>query len=347
MKIGLFDHIEHGDRPLAQLFDERLTFIQAADEAGFYCLHLAEHHQTPLNMVPVPGVFMGAVARATKRIKIGPLVYLLPLYSPLRMVEEICMLDHLSNGRMEIGVGRGVSPFELKYNKVAPEKSREIFIDAFKCLSAGLTTDNLTYSGPHYSYENVPIALRPLQQPHPPFWYGSSGAEGSTWAGEQGLHFVTIGPNDVAKANLDTFKAAFAKRGRAAQPKSEFSDGVVQGVQRHIFVDETDDKAVRWAKPAMEAHLKNINWLRTQHGQNALTDRLRVVRGRTYEECVEEGTVIAGSPRTVLAEIEKQMAEIGANYLLTYMFLGTMSLAEAMRSLALFKAEVMPQVERL
>ena len=57
MKIGLFDHIEHGERPLAQLFDERLAFIQAADEAGFYCLHLAEHHQTPLNMVPIPACF--------------------------------------------------------------------------------------------------------------------------------------------------------------------------------------------------------------------------------------------------------------------------------------------------
>ena len=219
MKVGLFDHIEHGERPTAQLFDERLAFIQAADAAGFYCLHLAEHHQTPLNMVPVPGVFMGAVARLTKKIKIGPLVYLLPLYSPLRMIDEICMLDHLSHGRAEIGVGRGVSPFELKYNKVDPEKSREIFIDAYRCISKGLTTDMLTYKGPHYEYENVPIALRPLQQPHPPFWYGSSGAEGSTWAGEEGLHFVTLGANQFAKTNLDTFKAAFAKRGgKAAQP---------------------------------------------------------------------------------------------------------------------------------
>src|SRR6185312_13229327 len=88
MKVGIFDHIENGDRPTAQLFDERLSFIQECDKAGYYCLHLAEHHQTPLNMVPVPGVFLGAVARATKTIKMGPLVYLLPLYSPLRMIDE-------------------------------------------------------------------------------------------------------------------------------------------------------------------------------------------------------------------------------------------------------------------
>jgi len=348
MKVGLFDHIEHGERPTAQLFDERLAFIQAADAAGFYCLHLAEHHQTPLNMVPVPGMFMGAVARLTKTIKIGPLVYLLPLYSPLRMIDEICMLDHLSHGRAEIGVGRGVSPFELKYNKVDPEKSREIFIDAYRCISKGLATDMLTYKGPHYEYENVPIALRPLQQPHPPFWYGSSGAEGSTWAGEHGLHFVTLGPNEFAKANIDTFKAALAKRGnKPAQPKPEFPGGIAIGVQRHIFVDETDDKAKAWAKPAMDNHLSNINWLRNKHGVTATAIRMRNVRGTTFEECVAEGTAIAGSPRTVLAEIEKQHAQIGFNYLLTYLFLGTMSAGNAMRSLGLFTAEVMPKLARM
>jgi len=348
MKIGLFDHIEHGERPTAQLFDERLAFIQECDNAGFYCLHLAEHHQTPLNMVPVPGVFLGAVARATKRIKMGPLVYLLPLYSPLRMIDEICMIDHLSHGRAEIGVGRGVSPFELKYHKIDPEKSRDIFIDAYRCIVKGLGTELLTYKGPHYQFENVPIALRPLQQPHPAFWYGSSGPEGSTWAGEEGLHFVTLGGNQFARTNLDTFKAAFAKRrNRPAQPKPEFSGGIALGVQRHIFVDETDEKAEAWAKPAMNNHLGNINWLRNKHGVTMAQARMRVVRGQNYEEGVAEGTVIAGSPKTVLARLQEQHKEVGFNYLLNYLFLGTMTMEQAMRSLKLFTAEVMPALEKM
>ncbi len=217
MKFGLFDHVEDGERPLATLFDERLTFVKAADEAGIYCLHVAEHHATPLNMVPVPGVYLGAVARATKRLRLGPLVYLLPLYSPLRLIEEICMLDHLSYGRLEVGVGRGVSPFELRYHKVEHDQSREIFIDAYNCISAGLTTDQLTYSGPHFTYSNVPIALRPLQKPHPAFWYGSSNTIGSTWAGEQGLHFVTLGPMPTAKENIDAFKVRQAFDGHPSQ----------------------------------------------------------------------------------------------------------------------------------
>src|ERR1700724_4621624 len=176
MKIGLFDHIEDGARPLTTLFDERLQFAEAADAAGFYCLHLAEHHATPLNMVPLRGIFMGALARATKRMRLGPLGYLLPLYSPLRLIEEICMLDHLSPGRLEGRVGRGVSPFELNFHKVAHDQSREIFTDAFACISAGLTGDTLNHAGPHFTYTNVPMALRPLQQPHAPFLYGSSNA---------------------------------------------------------------------------------------------------------------------------------------------------------------------------
>src|SRR6202012_5441995 len=187
MKIGLFDHIEDGARPLTTLFDERLQFAKAADQAGIYCMHLAEHHATPLNMVPVPGIYMGALARATKRMRMGPLVYLLPLYSPLRLIEEISMLDHLSYGRLDVGVGRGVSPYELRYHKVEHDDSRDIFFDAFKCVSAGLVTDSLSYKGDHYVYENGPIRMRALQQPHPPFWYGSSNEIGSDFDGAGGV----------------------------------------------------------------------------------------------------------------------------------------------------------------
>src|ERR1700678_2393055 len=230
MKIGLFDHVEDGERPLATLFDERLRFAEAADAAGIYCLQVAEHHATPLNMVPVPGVYLGAVARATKRMRLGPLVYLLPLYSPLRLIEEICMLDHLSHGRLDVGVGRGVSPYEVEFHDVMHAETRDIFIDAFDCLSTGLSSETLTYKSGRYSYKDVPIALRPLQQPHPPFWYASSSEVGSTWAGEHQLHYVPLGATAMAKSNIEAFKAALAKRGAPAQTKEEFTGGGVSGV---------------------------------------------------------------------------------------------------------------------
>lgn len=347
MKIGLFDHVEDGGRPLAALFDERLEFAAAADEAGIYCLQVAEHHATPLNMVPMPGVYLSALARATKRMRLGPLVYLLPLYSPLRLAEEICMLDQLSHGRLDVGVGRGVSPYEVEFHNVVHEQTRDIFLDAFDCLSTALTENPFSFKSGRYAYKNVPMALRPLQLPHPPFWYASSSEIGSTWAGERGLHYVTLGPTAMAKANIATFKSALAKRGAPAQPKAEFPGGIAIGVQRHIFVADTDDEAHRIFKPAMELHLANLNWLRVKQNDTGLTSRLKIPHGTSYEDMVAHGGVIAGTPQTVRAEIEQQTAELGINYLLTYLFLGNMTLADALRSLALFKSEVMPHLAKL
>jgi alkanesulfonate monooxygenase SsuD/methylene tetrahydromethanopterin reductase-like flavin-dependent oxidoreductase (luciferase family) len=173
--------------------------------------------------------------------------------------------------------------------------------------------------------------LRPLQQPHPPFWYGSSNTTGATWAGEHGMHFVSLGPTPFAKTNIDAFKQALAKRGGPAQPKAEFSGGTAIGVLRHIFVADTDAEARRFGKPAMELHLAQLNW----------------PRGATFEDCLADGSVIAGTPQRVRDEIERQVAELGVNYLLTYLFLGAMTLDEALRSLSLFASEVMPRLAQL
>ena len=186
--------------------------------------------RTPLNMVPVPGVYLGAVARATKRMHLGPLVYLLPLYSPLRLAEEICILDHLSHGRLEVGVGRGVSPFELNYHKVAHDQSREIFIDAFDCMSAALTSDTLNYAGKHFTYTNVPMALRPLQQPHPPFWYGSSNTDRRRLVGRARHAFRRQRPD---RARQGQYRRPTGRRSPSAAarrvPKPEFKGGAAIG----------------------------------------------------------------------------------------------------------------------
>ncbi len=350
MKVGLFDHVEHVDgKPLSTLFDERLRFAAAADEAGYWGYHLAEHHCSPVNMVPVPGIFLGALARETKRIRIGTLVYLLTLVSPLKMIEEISMIDQLSGGRMEVGVGRGVSPYELGYHKVDFENSREVFIDAYDCLLAGLTAgDTFSYEGKYHTYKEVPIWLRPQQTPHPAFWYGSSNTTGSQWSGENGLHFTANGPTRMAKENIAAYRAALEKRGGVAQPKAEFSGGGVVGVLRQIVVADTDRDAERIARPAVEQHLLHRNWLRQKHGFTDFANRLRNAGEATFDDVAREGVAIVGSPDTVLREIERQSTELGGfNYLLAYMMFGSMSLPDALRSLDLFAKEVMPKIRDL
>ena len=348
MKFGIFDHIEMADRSMAVAFQERIRFVQAADEAGFWGYHVAEHHASPLNTVPVPGVWLGAVAQATKRIHMGPLTYLLPLYSPLRLAEEICILDHLSNGRYEVGVGRGVSPFELGYHKIDHSKSREIFEDAFKCLKVALTSDTFSYDSDRYAYKDVPVPLRPLQEPNPAFWYASSNATGSTFAGEEGLHFVTNGPSARAKANIDTYREALNKRGGAAQPKGAFKGGAAIGVLRQIVVADTDAQAIAIAAPAVAHHHANLTHLARKHAhEGSVAQRLNIPLAATIEDALREGTVIAGTPDTVCAEIERQVEELGINYLLTYPFFGDMRFDQAMRSLNLFASDVMPRLAHL
>ncbi len=99
MKFGVFDHVDDSGLPLKRLLEDRLRIVEAYDRCGMYGYHLAEHHGTPLGYASSPSIFLAAAAQRTKRIKIGPLIYILPLYHPLRLIEEICMLDNLSGER--------------------------------------------------------------------------------------------------------------------------------------------------------------------------------------------------------------------------------------------------------
>src|SRR5262249_14274498 len=172
MDLGIFDHLDGGDQPLHEFYESRLRLLEQYDAAGFYAYHLAEHHATPLGLAPVPGIFLAAATQRTRRIRLGPCVYCLPLYDPLRLVEEVCMLDQLSRGRFELGVGRGIVPYEMAYFGLHHLETEEIYRETLDILTKGLTGDVLDHRGPRYTYRRVPMVLRPFQRPHPPLWYG-------------------------------------------------------------------------------------------------------------------------------------------------------------------------------
>jgi len=189
LDFGMFDWIDRAEAPLHRLYEERLRLLEVADSAGFFCYHLAEHHATPLGMAPSPALFLSAAAQRTQRIRLGPLVYLLPLYNPLRLIEEVSMLDQLSGGRLELGVGRGVVPYELRYHGIDPDDTRAIFEEALAVLVTGLTNLRLTFEGRHYRYNNVPMELQPLQRPYPPLWYPTHNPESVQYAARNGYNF--------------------------------------------------------------------------------------------------------------------------------------------------------------
>src|SRR3954451_4667399 len=182
MKFGVFDHLDRNDLPLRDYYESRLRIIEAHDRLGFYAYHVAEHHSTPLGMAASPSVFLSAVAQRTRRLRFGPLVYALPLYHPLRMIEEICMLDQMSGGRLEIGFGRGSVPEELIYYGQKPAEAQQVYAEALELIIKGLTERTLTFQSRFFLLDAVPRELPPCQKLSPPIWYGVHAPESAARA---------------------------------------------------------------------------------------------------------------------------------------------------------------------
>ena len=138
MKFGVFDHLDNSGAQLSDFYEDRLQLIEEYDRSGIHIYLTAEHHATPLGMSPSPSVLHSAIAQRTKRLLFGPLVYTLALYHPLRLAEEICMLDHLSKGRFQLGVGRGISPYELSYYGVNPDEAHARYLESFEVVMQAL-----------------------------------------------------------------------------------------------------------------------------------------------------------------------------------------------------------------
>src|SRR4249919_3065763 len=145
MEFGIFDHLDRSPSSLADYYEERLAAVELFDRAGFHAYHLAEHHGTPLGMAPSPSVFLAAVAQRTKRLRFGPMVYALPLYHPLRLIEEICMLDQMSGGRLDIGFGRGASSTETAFYGLDPAKAQQIYAEGLELVIQGLSKRMLNF----------------------------------------------------------------------------------------------------------------------------------------------------------------------------------------------------------
>ena len=174
MQFGIFDHMEQRDLTggeLGALYEQRLQMLEYADAAGFARYHKAEHHFTTLDAAPSAMVFLAAASQRTKRIRLGSLVSLLPFYHPVRFVEEVCALDHLSGGRLDVGIGKGISPIEHRLwgNPDAEAVARTA--EAIDIVRKGLTARQLTHTGAFHKFEALPMLLTPRQMPHPPLWY--------------------------------------------------------------------------------------------------------------------------------------------------------------------------------
>lgn len=332
MKFGIFDHMDRSGAPFGEQYESRLQLIEAYDRGGFYAYHLAEHHGTPLGYSPSPSVFLAAVTQRTRRLRFGPLVYLLPLYHPLRLIEEICMLDQMSGGRFELGVGRGVSPIEVGFYGADPVKGSQQFAEALEVIKKGLTSDILNHQGEFYHFDNVPIVMQPVQRPHPPLWYGVRSPETTIWTASNDANIVTLQPAQEARDITDRYRAEWQKLGK---PASELP---LLGVARHIVLAENDDEAKHAAQRAYQPWRKHLELLWKQHG---VPFRLTMFP-LEFDELQDAGGAFAGTAEGARAYIEGQMEMSGANYFVCDISFGDLTPAEAMRTVQLLVREVLP-----
>ncbi len=338
VSFGIFDHLDRREAPLAQTFEERLQLLDAADAVGFRTYHLAEHHQTPLSIAPSPAVFLAAASQRTRRLRLGPLVYLLPMYDPLRLIEEICMLDQLSGGRFELGVGRGISPFELAYHGVDPERSRDQFHEALDVITTGMSTDRLSFKGRFYRYDRVPMEVWPVQRPYPPLWYPTTSEDGLRFAGRHSMNVVLAGRADGVAAQAAIYREAWqAHQGEPGRLNGHVAEPLL-GANYKLYVAETDDAALEVARPAQRAHHNALAKLWHDFGTEPT--------GRGFTDDIDlmisRGTALVGSPARVREQVAEYFDRSNCNYLVVQVHFGGMTHEQALHSLRLFAAEVMP-----
>mgnify|MGYP000076511018 CR=1 FL=1 len=338
MQFGVFDHLDFSGEPFAAQFENRLRMVEAYDRCGLYGYHIAEHHGTPLGAAPSPSVFLSAVAQRTKRIRLGPLVYVLPLYSPLRLIEEIVMLDHLSHGRFMLGIGKGASPIEARFAGVPDSEIGPRYDEAREVLMRGLTQERLNFQGQFYRYEDVPMRMRPLQQPRPPLWYGLNRAETIPWAAANDVNVVMLSLDPHARPLVDAYRAEWKRLGK---PEGDLP---LMGVSRHIVVADTDDEARAFASSAYARWIDSFErlWLESGINIRQLLPGLSKVYPETWDELVAVGNGCAGSPETVQRFVRKTVDATGINYLVSWFAFGDLTAPRVARSVELFSSRVMP-----
>lgn len=340
LRIGIFDWIDQNTSlSLPETYEQRLRMLELADEAGIWGYHMAEHHGTPLAVAPSPNLFLAAAAQRTQRLRLGPMVQLLPLYNPLRNIEEACFLDNLTGGRLELGVGRGVSPEELAIYGLTSDEARARYQECFDILLQGLTQPSVSYEGKYYSISNAPMTIRPLQQPHPPLWYPTSNPERVSWVAERGFHtlfgFSHTGPEVIA-GGVRRYRATLAALAPGAQAPAGHEP--MLGATRHVYVDETDEKALEVAREAYTDF--DLNFRTRPGGTRAAASR----RG-DFDTAIGWGGIYAGSPESVRSQVQAFLDDTQINYFVATFAFGSLTTEQVLRSLRLFAEEVMPGLQ--
>jgi alkanesulfonate monooxygenase SsuD/methylene tetrahydromethanopterin reductase-like flavin-dependent oxidoreductase (luciferase family) len=334
----------------AEVIQREIEQMVWTEELGFDSVWLTEHHFIDYGLSVSPSVLAAAVAMRTRRVRIGLAAAILPFHDPIRLAEELALVDILSGGRLDVGVGRGNRPVEFEGLRVPQIENRERFEETLAIMVRAWTEERFSFEGRHFQIPEVRVIPKPLQRPHPPLYVVCVSAdtiEATALRGLPMLNSILRGPVDQLVSQRDTYVTACRKAGRSdAEIASLLSRW---GVSRHVYVAPTDAEALAqtreaemWYQEALRKFLiperiERVHPL-LQPGFRAMAEKFAHV---SWDDLVRE-TVAFGSPDTV-AERIAELQRLGVGEVLCWMNFGGLPQHQVRRSMELFAREVMPR----
>jgi alkanesulfonate monooxygenase SsuD/methylene tetrahydromethanopterin reductase-like flavin-dependent oxidoreductase (luciferase family) len=348
MKIGVFDHLQKNDRPelsYQDLFARHLDMVEFLDQAGFDYYFVAEHHfDMGFAECSSPGAWMAAASQRTKRIRLGPLVYVLPLWHPVRVAEEVAMLDNITGGRFECGIGSGIGKYAFAAYGASWENKNDVMWEAYKIIKGMWANPQFSYEGKFFTVRNAELNVPLVQKPHPPLWMPTRSPESVAAAAGEGMSTVQWCPPkmDVVREIFDYYRESYKKSKPAGAPPQV-------ALMREIYVAETDKQAYEEAKDHWIYFWHRVGGGRAYggYGNENLANITREDRKKELldvDHAISDNSFICGSPEKVAAQIKQIAQQAGANCFLGEFTFGALEQSKVMKSLRLFADRVMPEL---
>ncbi|MGD9616283.1 MAG: LLM class flavin-dependent oxidoreductase [Alphaproteobacteria bacterium] len=309
MKLGVLQFFSWPERrvPLETVFARALDRIEIMDRTGYDAVWLAEHHFSSFSVCPSVHLMGTMAASRTKRLRIGTGVSLAPFYHPLRLAEEVALLDVLSGGRVNWGAGRGFARVEFENFGVPPDESTSRFHEAVEIVLRAWTEERLTFAGKHFRFDGVEVLPKPLQRPRPPVWMAATSEPSIDWAAGQGFS-ILMDPHS-AHRDLGRKRRHYAERLEAAG----FSiDGRDLPMARLLALGDSDTEAEAVARRGAEWIVNS--YFSATHNPVSIKDP--TAPGADPVQRYLDGVILYGTVDAVLDNILRLREEIGLDYLL-------------------------------
>jgi alkanesulfonate monooxygenase SsuD/methylene tetrahydromethanopterin reductase-like flavin-dependent oxidoreductase (luciferase family) len=343
MRFGTFSYNQSRPWiPEKQAFEELLEQILLTEQLGFDDAWFAEHHHSDYGMLASPNLIIASLAHRTKRLRMGNLVNVLPLTEPMRLAEECGMLDILTGGRLNVGLGRGVPRDDLKHG-LDRDTAQARFEEGIDILMRAWTEDSFNFTGKAWNYVDISCRPRPLQKPHPPVYYGATSPDSPPMVARRGWN-LALSRQPLANC------ARAIKSYREERTKHDGLTGNGDAIMvRDIYVAETDEQAWKEAPPQITRfwQLATDNVWRgdsvTPDDLPKFTQRFAYFPGGlTLKRLDEWGTSLIGSPDTVIRKAREMIETARPDCLVGMFSFGGLKHEQVMRSIELFATKVMP-----